>query len=165
MVFLSSPGNWELNELLASHGPRQVERGLCEVTHLFIGIAEFPYVKISLETSRMPFFIPVFLLLLFFSQLHFSSQRAVSGLEPEDQLGREFLVGSVTLAPDPRQSSLSIPMDHTHLAFLHTGQLHFFFEGCFNSGLRGAEGTEVSHPGADDLLVSLHVSCGMEGWG
>lgn len=110
MVFLSSPGNWELDELLASHGPRQVECGLCEVTHLFIGRAEFPYVKISLETSKLPFFIPVFLLLLlFFFQLHFPSQRAVSGLEPEDQLGREFLVGPVTLAPDPRQSSLSTP--------------------------------------------------------
>lgn len=121
MDFLSSPENWALDALLASHGPRQVGRGLWEVTHLFIGTAAFPNVKISLETSR-PFFF-------FFLKFYCPSQRAEPGTEPEDELGREFLVEPVILAPDPRHPVYPSLTDHTHSAsffFFHTGQLHFF---------------------------------------
>lgn len=115
--FFSPAGKRELDELSASHGPRQVERGLCGVTHLFIGTVAFPYVKISPEFSRL-FFSP--------KKFCFPSQRAEPGTEPEDQLGREFLGGPVTLASDPRHPVHPSLTDHTHLAFLHTGQLHFF---------------------------------------
>lgn len=117
MVFLSSPGNWDLDGLLASHGPLQVERGLCEVTHLFFGTAAFPYVRISLETSRLPFLFIIIVFFLCFKQLTFPSQRAEPGPEFEDQLGREFLVRTVTLAPDPRRLVYPSLVDHTHLAF------------------------------------------------
>lgn len=66
---------------------------------------------------------PLFPLLL--KQFNFPSERS----ESEDQLGRGFLVRCMTLAPDLRQPLYPSLVDHTHLAFLHTGQLCFFFEG------------------------------------
>lgn len=65
MVFLSSSGNWDLDELWASHGTLQGERGLLEVIHLFFGTVPFPKAKNLWKQQDFLFFV-------IFQATHFS---------------------------------------------------------------------------------------------